>query len=646
MTTQHSEKPVPGVLKHRSRRMFTDLMAGLMSIVVIVAGLSMGVSYFIAYQKAERSLNDAADQYLSYLTQSLELPIWFMDDKTIRQISDVYMASGLFSLLEIVSNEDEQKDVYSRKKADEDEIVLREGPVIHGDEIIGSIRIGLSTAPYKKELDRLLKSSIWIASAIVLAMMTAIFFLARRLAAPIAALTRTAVRISEGQLDLKAEIKGSAEVNRLAAAFNKMTGQLGHLLEKEAERTHALEREIAERKQIEEALREKDDLLHDIGRLAKIGGWKIDIETGKATWTDEVSRIHDLESNQALRIEDALGFFHGEHREKLEHALHQLLDQGLPYDLVVELVSAKKISKWVRACGHPVIKDGLVAQIQGTIQDITERKRMEEMMIQSEKMLSLGGLAAGMAHEINNPLAGIMQTIQVMTQRLKAGANLPANQKAAEAAGITMESIERFMENRGIPRMINAITDSGKRVSGIVTNMLNFARKDDTAVSTQNLNKILDNTIELAATDYNLKKEYDFKQVRITREYDNSLPDIPCQVGKIQQVVLNILANGAQAMQGAETPNAEFFIRTYVDSARDMACVEIEDNGPGMDEKVRKLIFDPFFTTKPAGMGTGLGLSVSYFIITENHKGEMAVESSPGAGAKFIIRLPLFMDRY
>nr|WP_320189881.1 ATP-binding protein [uncultured Desulfobacter sp.] len=645
MTTQHPEKSIPGIPKRRSRGMFTDLMAGLMGIVVITAGLSMGVSYFIANQKAEQSLDAAADQYLSYLTQSLELPVWFMDDTTIRQIGDVYMASGLFSLLEIVSNEDEQKYVYSKTKVDEDEMVLREGPVVHGDEIIGTIRIGVSKTPYKEELDRLLKSSMWITSAIVLAMMTAIFFLARRLATPIVALTRTAVRISQGQLDLKAEIQGSTEVNRLSAAFNKMTGQLGHLLEKEAERSHALEREIAERKQIEEALREKDDLLHDIGRLAKIGGWKIDIETGKATWTDEVSRIHDLESNQALRIEDALGFFHGEHREKLEHALHQLLDQGLPYDLVLELVSAKKISKWVRASGHPVIKDGLVAQIQGTIQDITERKRMEEMMIQSEKMLSLGGLAAGMAHEINNPLAGIMQTVQVMAQRLNGGADIPANKKAAEAAGITMASIERFMENRGIPRMIDAITDSGKRVSGIVTNMLSFARKDDTAVSTQDLNKILDKTIELAATDYNLKKEYDFKQIRITREYDEGLPDVPCQAGKIQQVVLNILANGAQAMQGAGSPNAGFFIRTYVDSVRHMACVEIEDNGPGMDEKVRKLIFDPFFTTKPTGVGTGLGLSVSYFIITENHKGEMAVESSPGAGAKFIIRLPLFKDR-
>ncbi|WP_320040247.1 PAS domain S-box protein [uncultured Desulfobacter sp.] len=273
------------------------------------------------------------------------------------------------------------------------------------------------------------------------------------------------------------------------------------------------------------------------------------------------------------------------------------------------------------------------------VQDITERKQMEEIMIQNEKMLSVGGLAAGMAHEINNPLAGMVHTAQVMAQRLTADLDIPASRKAAKAADTSIESIGRFMETRGIPRMIQTIIESGQRVSEIVNNILSFSRKDETTISTHHLDKIINKTIELAATDYNLKKDYDFKQITITREYDDSLPAVPCQAGKLQQVVLNILTNGAQAMQEAGTLKPRFILRTYGDSDRDMACIEIEDNGPGMDKNVRKHIFDPFFTTKPVGVGTGLGLSVSYFIITENHKGEMTVESSPGAGAKFIIKL-------
>jgi signal transduction histidine kinase len=183
-------------------------------------------------------------------------------------------------------------------------------------------------------------------------------------------------------------------------------------------------------------------------------------------------------------------------------------------------------------------------------------------------------------------------------------------------------------------------------VAQIVNNILSFARKEESTVSVHHLDKILDKTIELAATDYDLKKEYDFKQIEIIREYDDNLSAVPCQASKIQQVILNILANGAQAMQGAGTPAPKFIVRTYVEPVRNMACIALEDNGPGMDEEIRKHVFDPFFTTKPTGVGTGLGLSVSYFIVTENHNGEMTVESSPGAGAKFFIRLPLYVEKY
>nr|WP_319492853.1 PocR ligand-binding domain-containing protein [uncultured Desulfobacter sp.] len=287
---------------------------------------------------------------------------------------------------------------------------------------------------------------------------------------------------------------------------------------------------------------------------------------------------------------------------------------------------------------YPLVANGMEGAVI-RVDDVTDQVHMEEMMIQNEKMLSVGGLAAGMAHEINNPLAGMVQTTHVMSQRLSAAANLAPNQKAAQAAGTTIEAIEHYMQTRGILRMLDTITESGERVAQIVSNILSFARKNDSDDSVHDLNKILDKTIALAATDYDLKKEYDFKQIEILREYDNNLPAVPCQDSKIQQVVLNILTNGAQAMQEAGTLKPRFILRTYADPTRDMVCMEIEDNGPGMNKKTLKHIFDPFFTTKPTGVGTGLGLSVSYFIITENHKGELLVESSPDAGAKFIIRL-------
>ncbi|MDM8521870.1 PAS domain S-box protein [Desulfococcaceae bacterium HSG8] len=288
---------------------------------------------------------------------------------------------------------------------------------------------------------------------------------------------------------------------------------------------------------------------------------------------------------------------------------------------------------------YPLIANGVEGAVI-RIDDVTDKVRMEEMMIQSEKMLSVGGLAAGMAHEINNPLAGMMQTADVMSNRLTDLA-MPANMRAADEVGISMDDIRAFMEKRGIPRMIRAINESGRRAAHIVDNMLSFARKSEAKVSYHALSELLDKTLELAATDYDLKKHYDFKLIEVKKEYEDNLLPVPCEGGKIQQVLLNILRNGAQAMQDAGTEKPRFIIRTRVEKERKMVCTEIEDNGPGMDEETRKRVFEPFYTTKPVRVGTGLGLSVSYFIIIENHEGEMAVESGPGSGAKFIIRLPL-----
>ena len=288
---------------------------------------------------------------------------------------------------------------------------------------------------------------------------------------------------------------------------------------------------------------------------------------------------------------------------------------------------------------YPLIANGVEGAVI-RIDDITDKVRMEEMMIQSEKMLSVGGLAAGMAHEINNPLAGIIQTASVMKNRLT-NIEMPANKRVASEIDVDIADIKRFMEKRGIPNMIDAINESGKRVAAIVDNMLSFARKSEDQKFSHNVIELLDKTIELASTDYDMKKQYDFKQIAIQKEYTDNLPMIPCEGSKIQQVLLNILRNGAQAMHLAGTEKPQFIIRTMFEEDKGIVTIEIEDNGPGMDEETRKRVFDPFFTTKPVGVGTGLGLSVAYFIVTENNGGRMSVESEPGKGAKFIISLPM-----
>ncbi|SHJ06016.1 PAS domain S-box-containing protein [Malonomonas rubra DSM 5091] len=286
---------------------------------------------------------------------------------------------------------------------------------------------------------------------------------------------------------------------------------------------------------------------------------------------------------------------------------------------------------------YPLIDEGIEGAVI-RVDDITERVRLEEAMVHSEKMLSIGGLAAGMAHEINNPLAGILQTVSVLDNRLLGP--LPANEKAAKAAGTSMTALRDYMQARDIPNMLGSIKTSGARAAEIVHNMLKFAVKGGTH-SSQDINKLLEKTVELAQNDFDLKKKFDFRQARIVREYGEGLPLVPCSSSMIQQVLLNILRNGAEAMW--EVPDREscFVLRTHLDKAKKQVCVQIEDNGSGMDEETCKRIFEPFFTTKPVGSGTGLGLSVSYFIIVESHKGELSVQSTPGEGSCFQICLPI-----
>ncbi len=279
--------------------------------------------------------------------------------------------------------------------------------------------------------------------------------------------------------------------------------------------------------------------------------------------------------------------------------------------------------------------------ICSTHRDITERKRSEELMIQTEKMMSVGGLAAGMAHELNNPLGGMLQGAQNVQRRLTP--ELLVNQKIAEELGIDLNKLQLYMEKREIYSFLQGIRESGMKAAKIITNMLQFSRRNESRFAPVDLVNLMEKTLELASQDYDLKRRYDFRNIDIQKDYESNLPFVPCTETEIEQVILNLLNNAAWAMSG-EKKEIPPQIALRIASDGELARIEIEDNGPGMTEEVRKRAFEPFYTTKPVGNGTGLGLAVSYMIITNNHDGIIEVVSEPGKGARFIIRLPMKRD--
>ncbi|SDH81934.1 hypothetical protein SAMN05216603_11482 [Pseudomonas benzenivorans] len=273
------------------------------------------------------------------------------------------------------------------------------------------------------------------------------------------------------------------------------------------------------------------------------------------------------------------------------------------------------------------------------IDDITQRLGLEEMMVQSEKMLSVGGLAAGMAHEINNPLGAILHNVQNIRRRLSP--ELEKNREQAEQIGVCLQAIDRYLQAREIPRLLDDIQQAGNRAAKIVSHMLSFSRRSDRQLAPCQLPALIDQAVEIASNDFDLTESFDFKSLLIRREFDPALGPVPGTANELEQVLLNLLKNAAQAIHQREDAHTPGQITLRCRLAAPWAEIQVEDNGVGMPESVRKRIFEPFFTTKEVGQGTGLGLSVSYFIITNNHKGQMEVQSTPGQGTCFTLRLPL-----
>ena len=304
------------------------------------------------------------------------------------------------------------------------------------------------------------------------------------------------------------------------------------------------------------------------------------------------------------------------------------------------LVSCRIVRLGETLCNLTVIQDITdLKQAENSLYEARERER--EIMIQHEKMLMISGLAAGMAHEINNPLGVIAQDLQNLERRLSPA--LPKNRQIAEELGICLDTVQQYMEQREVKTYLASMQDAARRASRIMDNMLQFSRSSGTVRHPAPLFEVIEHALELAASDTDLRKLYSTNSIRLIRDYTSDLPIVTINVTEIEQVLINLLKNAAQAISCRQgTQHGEIRISARQQDAA--VVIALADNGPGMGEEVRRRIFEPFFTTKDIGKGTGLGLSVSHAIITRNHKGLLQVSSTPGQGSCFTITLPLEQD--
>jgi len=380
--------------------------------------------------------------------------------------------------------------------------------------------------------------------------------------------------------------------------------------------------DITTRKRIEEALGRSQALLEQSQRAAEIGGWEFDAATGTLYWTLQAFRIHDLDPDVGTpTMERVFSFYKPSAQPVIRNAFREALDEGQPFDLELELLTGNQRPIWIRTIGRAEKNATRVVRVYGSFQDITFRKREEEerqklqqKMLEAQKLESLGVLAGGIAHDFNNLLTVIMGN-----------------------ASLAKESPETA------PEALQQIETATQRAADLCRQMLAYAGKSRTSTENIDLNSIVTDTVHLLRLSISKNANLDFALAPqpLAIEADPS---------QIRQIIMNLVINASdsigetagcirvstsrltvtpemlrEARLGQELPPGEY------------VAFDVTDDGCGMSAETMARIFDPFFTTKFAGRGLGLAAVLG---IVRSHRGAFFVQSILGNGSTFRMVLP------
>jgi PAS domain S-box-containing protein len=381
-------------------------------------------------------------------------------------------------------------------------------------------------------------------------------------------------------------------------------------------------RDLSERKRAEEALRNKEAWLGETMRIARVGGWKIDLLGNTLEWTDETFQIHELPTGDPPNVAEAILFYHAEDRPRVSASVQHAIENGEGFDFEARIITAKQNLIWVHLIGHASFHEGRMVLVWGTIQDITEikqaeaeREKLQTQLNQAQKMESVGRLAGGVAHDFNNMLGVIL--------------------------GHTELALLKADEDNDLISDLKEIQNAAKRSANLTKQLLTFARKE--IISPRKLD--LNDTVE---SMLNMLRRLIGEDIDLVWQPAAHIWPVKMDPSQIDQTLANLCVNARDAIDGVGKLTIETGRKTFDEEyckehrgfiPGDFVLLAVSDNGCGMDKDTLDNLFEPFFTTKEVGKGTGLGLATIYGIVKQNN-GFINVYSEPGQGSTFKIYLP------